>query len=253
MSVRLRLRRIGKKKQPYYRIVAIDSRAAREGRYIENLGTYNPLSNPAQIKLNEDRALYWLSQGAIPSDTVRSFLRKKGVLLKWHLMKRGFDETNIGEELKKWEALQLERQKRLEALIEQKKREMEEKEAEEEKPEAEVKEEVLQEPADREVETAEVSEEPKKEVSEKKGKLAKASKKKEEEKPKAEAESKEELVQEAAATEVEAVEESKEEVPEKKAKPARAARKVVKKKEKPAKASKERDKKDVKASTKEKS
>ncbi|MFQ5677697.1 MAG: 30S ribosomal protein S16, partial [bacterium] len=82
MSVRLRLRRMGKKKQPFYRIVAIDSRAARNGRYIENLGTYNPLTQPADISIKEDRALYWLGKGAIPSYTVKSFLRKKGLLLK---------------------------------------------------------------------------------------------------------------------------------------------------------------------------
>ncbi len=123
MSVRLRLRRMGKKKQPYYRIVAIDSRAARDGRYLENLGTYNPLRDPAEIQVKEDRALYWLSQGAIPSDTVRSFLRRKGILLKWHLMKQGAEEAVIEEEFKKWEALQAQRQKKLEALAEQKKRE----------------------------------------------------------------------------------------------------------------------------------
>lgn len=124
MAVRLRLRRMGKKKQPFYRIVAIDSRTARDGRYIENLGTYNPLTEPVQIEVKEDRALYWLQQGAIPSDTVKSFLRRKGILLKWHLIKRGMEDTAIDEEFKQWEVLQLERQKRLEALAEQKKREI---------------------------------------------------------------------------------------------------------------------------------
>jgi len=121
LSVRLRLRRMGKKKQPFYRIVAIDSRAARDGRYIEKLGTYNPLTQPVDIKIEEDRALYWLGKGAIPSFTVKSFLKKKGVLLKWHLLKKGVDEATIEEELKKWEVLQLEKEKRMEALKEQKK------------------------------------------------------------------------------------------------------------------------------------
>ena len=137
MSVRLRLRRMGKKKQPFYRIVAIDSRAARDGRYIEKLGTYNPLTQPMDIKIEEDRALYWLGQGAIPSFTVKSFLKKKGVLLKWHLLKKGADEATIEEELKKWEVLQLEKEKRIEALKEQKKREKKAKKAEETKTEAE--------------------------------------------------------------------------------------------------------------------
>ncbi len=123
MSVRLRLRRMGKKKQPFYRIVAIDSRAARDARYLENLGTYNPIKDPVEISVKEDRVLYWLGQGAIPSDTVRSFFKKKGIMLRWHLMKQGADDAIIEEELKKWEVLQMERQKRLDALEEQQKRE----------------------------------------------------------------------------------------------------------------------------------
>lgn len=123
MSVKLRLRRMGKKKQPFYRIVAIDSRAARDARYVESLGSYDPLKNPAELTLDEERALYWLGQGAIPSDTVRSFLKRRGLLLKWHLIKQGAEEEKIAEELKKWEVLQLERQKRLDALVEQQKRE----------------------------------------------------------------------------------------------------------------------------------
>lgn len=166
MAVRLRLRRMGKKKQPFYRIVAIDSRAAREGRYIEKLGSYNPLTNPVQIEIKEERALYWLTQGAIPSDTVRSFLRRKGILLKWHLMKKGFDEATIEEECKKWEVLQLERQKRLEALAEQKKREIKKKAPAKTKPETELQEEA-EEVTPSDVESVEVSGEAKEEASEK--------------------------------------------------------------------------------------
>lgn len=142
--VRLRLRRMGKKKQPFYRIVAIDSRNARDGRYIENLGFYNPLKDPAEISLVEERALYWLQQGAIPSFTVKSFLKRKGILLKWHLTKQGADETKIDEELKKWEVLQLEREKRLLALDDQAKRKKRSKKqtAAQEEPEAKVEQEV---------------------------------------------------------------------------------------------------------------
>jgi len=123
MSVRLRLRRMGKKKQPFYRIVVIDSRKARDGRYIENVGTYNPMTNPAQVNVEEDRVLYWLGKGASPSDTVKSFFRKKGIMLKWHLMQSGMDEIAIQGEVKKWEDQQVESGKKKEALIEQEKRE----------------------------------------------------------------------------------------------------------------------------------
>ncbi len=122
MAVHLRLRRMGKKKQPFYRIVAIDSRVARDGKYLDNIGTYNPRSEPAAVSVNNERAVYWLSKGAKPSDTVRSLLRRQGILMRLHLRKLGKDETQIGEEMQKWEAIQAERQKRLEALHEQKKR-----------------------------------------------------------------------------------------------------------------------------------
>ena len=122
MAVRLRLRRMGKKKQPFYRIVAIDSRVARDGKYLDNIGTYNPRSEPAAISLDNERAVYWLSQGAQPSDTVRSLLRRQGILMRLHLQKLGKDETQIGEAMQNWEASQAERQKRQEALREQKKR-----------------------------------------------------------------------------------------------------------------------------------
>ncbi len=73
----MRLSRIGSKKRPYYRIVVIDKRRARNGRFLEVLGQYNPISGGSQIELNAERAQYWLSKGAAPSETVRSILRKK--------------------------------------------------------------------------------------------------------------------------------------------------------------------------------
>jgi small subunit ribosomal protein S16 len=73
----MRLTRIGSKKRPYYRIVVIDKRKARNGRFLEVLGQYNPIANPAQIEINSERAQYWLSKGATPSETVASLLRKK--------------------------------------------------------------------------------------------------------------------------------------------------------------------------------
>ena len=84
MAVKLRLKRMGAKKRPFYRIVAADSRSPRDGRFIEIVGTYNPVVEPAEIKINEEVALKWLGQGAIATDTVRSLLSKAGVLEKFH-------------------------------------------------------------------------------------------------------------------------------------------------------------------------
>ena len=75
--VTMRLSRIGSKKRPYYRIVVIDKRRARNGRFLEVIGQYNPIANPVQMEVNAERAQYWLSKGALPSETVRSILRKK--------------------------------------------------------------------------------------------------------------------------------------------------------------------------------
>jgi len=78
--IKLRLRRMGAKKRPSYRIVAADSRSPRDGRIIESLGHYDPLTQPATIKVNDDRVRYWLSVGAQPSDTVRDLLRRQGLV-----------------------------------------------------------------------------------------------------------------------------------------------------------------------------
>lgn len=82
MAVRMRLARHGATKRPFYRIVVADSESPRDGRYLENVGTYNPLQDPAQVTLKTDRVLYWLQQGAIPTDTVKSLLKKQGVTAK---------------------------------------------------------------------------------------------------------------------------------------------------------------------------
>ncbi len=82
--VKLRLKRMGAKKAPSYRIVAADSRAPRDGRFIEIVGFYNPRTNPAEIKVDEEKALKWLAAGAQPSDTVRSLLSKQGIMKKFH-------------------------------------------------------------------------------------------------------------------------------------------------------------------------
>ena len=83
MAVKLRLTRMGAKKKPVYRIVASDSRSPRDGQYIELVGTYNPLTQPATVNVNEEVALKWLSNGAEPTDTVRSLLSQAGVMKKF--------------------------------------------------------------------------------------------------------------------------------------------------------------------------
>ncbi len=83
MAVKIRLTRMGAKKKPVYRIVASDSRRPRDGQYIELVGTYNPLTDPATVKINEEVALKWLSNGAEPTDTVRNLFSKAGVMKKF--------------------------------------------------------------------------------------------------------------------------------------------------------------------------
>lgn len=87
MPVKMRLQRHGKKDQPFYHIVIADGRAPRDGRFIERLGSYNPLTSPATINIDFDKAMEWLKNGAQPTDTVRAILSYKGVLYKYHLVR----------------------------------------------------------------------------------------------------------------------------------------------------------------------
>lgn len=105
MAVKLRLRRMGKKKQPIYKIVAADSRSPRGGKFLEAVGFYNPLTNPHTLDLKEDRILYWLNVGAQPSSTVKSLLRQKGITLKKELMSKGLDEEKIKSEMDNWQKM----------------------------------------------------------------------------------------------------------------------------------------------------
>ncbi|MFC4076417.1 30S ribosomal protein S16 [Salinithrix halophila] len=84
MAVKIRLKRMGAKKAPFYRVVVADARAPRDGRFIEEIGYYNPLTQPAQVKIDEEKAMKWLSDGAQPSDTVKNLFRKEGILKKIH-------------------------------------------------------------------------------------------------------------------------------------------------------------------------
>ena len=106
MPVKLRLQRHGRKGYAYYHIVAADSRAPRDGRFIERMGSYNPNTNPATIDLNFDRALYWVQTGAQPTDTVRNILSDEGVYMKKHLLggvkKNAFDEAEAEKRFETW-------------------------------------------------------------------------------------------------------------------------------------------------------
>lgn len=106
MSVKIRLQRHGKKGKPFYHIVVADSRAKRDGRFIEKIGTYNPITNPATIELNVDSAVQWLNNGAQPTDTARAILSYKGALYKKHLQggvrKGAFDEAEAERRFNVW-------------------------------------------------------------------------------------------------------------------------------------------------------
>jgi small subunit ribosomal protein S16 len=106
MAVKIRLARKGRKKLAYYHIVVTDSRSPRDGRYIEKIGKYNPLTNPATIELDFDKALGWLQNGALPTETCRAILSYKGVLIKKHLLegvrKGAFDEAEATRRFEEW-------------------------------------------------------------------------------------------------------------------------------------------------------
>ena len=108
MAVKIRLQRHGHKDYAFYPIVIADSRAPRDGRFIERIGSYNPNTNPATISLNFERALYWVNVGAIPTDTVRNILSREGVMLMKHLqggVKKGaFDEAEAQRRFEAWKA-----------------------------------------------------------------------------------------------------------------------------------------------------
>lgn len=87
MSVKIRMRRMGSKRNAFYRLVVADSRKPRDGRFIEELGYYNPTTEPATVKIDEDKALKWLKDGALPSDTVKSLLKKEGIMAKYYEQK----------------------------------------------------------------------------------------------------------------------------------------------------------------------
>jgi small subunit ribosomal protein S16 len=106
MPVKIRLARHGRKKSAYYHVVVADSRAPRDGKYIERIGLYNPITNPATIELDFDKALSWLNKGAQPTDTTRTILSSEGVMMKKHLLegvkKGAFDEAEAEKRFAAW-------------------------------------------------------------------------------------------------------------------------------------------------------
>ena len=100
--IKIRLQRRGRRKRPIHHIVVADSRSPRDGRIIEDLGRFDNVTPKNQVKLNEERAIHWLQQGAQPSDTVRSILKNKGILYKMHLMRWGKSEEEIEDALAEW-------------------------------------------------------------------------------------------------------------------------------------------------------
>lgn len=102
--VKLRLQRYGRKKRPYYHLVAADARARRDGRIIEDLGRYNPVAQPAVAFMNTSRVIYWLQNGAQPTDTVRNILKKEGIFYRLHLLGWGKTEEEIEQTIEAWKA-----------------------------------------------------------------------------------------------------------------------------------------------------
>ncbi len=141
MSTRIRLKRIGKKKKPFYRIIVADSRSPRNGKFIESIGYYDPLKEPIDLKINEEKAVTWLKKGASPSDTVKSLFRMKGIILRYDLTKKGFSEEKINEEFQKHQILQEEKLKKKSLLRDLKKEAAEKKKDKQAETKAEEKEE----------------------------------------------------------------------------------------------------------------
>lgn len=102
MAVKLRLRRMGKKRQPIYKVVAADERSPRDGKFIEAIGIYNPITHPATVDIKEERALYWLGVGAQPTTTVKGLLSKQGILYKRELINSGLKEEEVTLKLDEW-------------------------------------------------------------------------------------------------------------------------------------------------------
>ncbi len=169
MAVKLRLRRMGKKRQPIYKLVAADSRSPRDGRFIESIGLYNPKTEPTTVEIDEERALYWLGVGAQPTETVKNLLSAEGILYKKTLIAKGKSEEEVAQAMEEWQKQREAKNAQLKAKAEKAKEEKAKakaKEAEEKakaEEEAKAKEEAEAKAAE---ETAEESEEKSEEAAE---------------------------------------------------------------------------------------
>ncbi len=106
MATKIRLKRIGRRNRPFYRVIVIDSRKRRDGAAIEELGWYNPIDRGDSYKLAEERVFHWLEQGAQVTDTVHNLFQRSGIAFKWHLKQQGLDEKAVEKELQKWQLKQ---------------------------------------------------------------------------------------------------------------------------------------------------
>ena len=167
MATKIRLKRIGRRNRPFYRLVIMDSRKRRDGAAIEQVGWYNPIAKDDLYSLKEDRILHWLKEGAQPTDTVHDILRTSGLAFKWHLIQQGLSDADIEKEMKKWllerEDVLARRKQRAEAKAAKKKETSKKKSVEEA-------------PAEEEAPDNKNNKEPKKKKSVKKGSKKKAKK-----------------------------------------------------------------------------
>ena len=103
MATKIRLKRIGRRNRPFYRLIVIDSRKRRDGAAIEEIGWYNPIDKDHSYEIKSDRLFHWLGQGAIASNAAKKLMKRDGLSLRWHLMQQGVDGKEIEKEMKKWE------------------------------------------------------------------------------------------------------------------------------------------------------
>ena len=102
MATKIRLKRIGRRNRPFYRLVVMDSRKRRDGAAIEQVGWYNPIDPSHSFDLKGDRIIYWLGEGAMPTDAAQKLIRRSGLAHRWHLIKQGLNDDAIDKEMKKW-------------------------------------------------------------------------------------------------------------------------------------------------------
>ena len=164
MSTKIRLKRIGRRNRPFYRVVVMDSRNRRDGAAIEELGWFNPIEADKPYELKEDRILHWLQLGAQPSDALHGLMKRSGLAHRWHLINQGLDEKDIEKEMKKWAMTREETLKNRAAKAEEKAKKAKEKAKEKAKVAAEAPAEEPKEEPKEEAPAEEPKEEPKEEA-----------------------------------------------------------------------------------------